>query len=100
MTWGTIPASTGHNRVLGTSFQSHLRNIGRYPGRITLFRPAIQRPGIRLSHDDPTNGWGAVAEGGVEVVTVPGNHVTMIHRRLPPWSPKPCGMLAQCRAGR
>ena len=41
VTWGTIPASTGHNRVLGTSFQSHLRNIGRYPGRITLFRPAI-----------------------------------------------------------
>jgi len=28
-------------------------------------------------HEDPELGWGAWAGGGVDVIEVPGNHVTM-----------------------
>jgi amino acid adenylation domain-containing protein len=50
--------------------------IGRsYPGRITLFR-ATNSPGARP--DDALLGWGDLAQGGVELHVVPGNHFTML----------------------
>ncbi|WP_019926107.1 non-ribosomal peptide synthetase [Nocardia sp. BMG111209] len=57
-----------------------------YPGRITLLRAAEPLPAmLRLSHDrvgtlhrDPTNGWDACAAGGLEVVEVSGDHLTLI----------------------
>jgi non-ribosomal peptide synthase protein (TIGR01720 family) len=58
----------------------------RYPGRITLLRasrvdPEALRevsPERRRIFDDPTLGWGAVAAGGVEIHTVPGDHQTLV----------------------
>jgi thioesterase domain-containing protein/acyl carrier protein len=45
-----------------------------YPGRITLFHVDEQPAGSVLNPLD----WGVVAEGGVEVCTVTGNHYNMI----------------------
>jgi thioesterase domain-containing protein len=59
------------------SCKEHVQSLGRYPGRVTLIRAAIQPKGARLSYEDPTNGWGAIADGGVEVIHVPGTHWTI-----------------------
>jgi aspartate racemase len=45
-----------------------------YPGRITLFRASRQPSGL----DDPTLGWGRVAGGGVDILEVPGTHVSIM----------------------
>jgi amino acid adenylation domain-containing protein len=46
-----------------------------YPGRINLFR-AEQR--LAATPTDPTDGWGALAAGGVALHVMPGDHFTMI----------------------
>jgi non-ribosomal peptide synthetase component F/thioesterase domain-containing protein/acyl carrier protein len=46
----------------------------RYSGRITLFRSTLEPTGWLF---DPLAGWGAYAQGGVELVMVEGNHFTM-----------------------
>jgi thioesterase domain-containing protein len=63
---------------LELSYEDYTRSLECYPGRITLFRAAIQPPGIRFAFDDPTNGWRAIALSGVEVIRVPGTHFTML----------------------
>jgi thioesterase domain-containing protein len=46
---------------------------GPYPGRAVLFKTAADDlPG------DPTQGWGELAQGGVEVKEIPGNHMTLL----------------------
>jgi thioesterase domain-containing protein len=51
-----------------------------YPGRAVLFRstelPADLPADAVLPPQDL--GWGEVAQGGVEVISVPGNHLTMV----------------------
>jgi len=44
-----------------------------YPGKITLFRHEEQ-PSTALYDPDPLLGWGGVAQGGLDVVDVPGAH--------------------------
>jgi len=46
-----------------------------YPGKVTLFIASEQSLGEDL---DPQLLWGKVALGGVDVVKIPGNHVTLI----------------------
>jgi thioesterase domain-containing protein len=46
-----------------------------YPGRITLFRSRFQSPFLGLGS---TLGWERVALGGVEVVRVPGGHLSVL----------------------
>ena len=46
-----------------------------YPGRLTLFRARMQ-PLFGFETFD--RGWRAVANGGLEITTVPGNHVGML----------------------
>jgi thioesterase domain-containing protein len=46
-----------------------------YPGRVTLFRPRMQP--IFSSHRRD-KGWSALAVGGLEIRTVPGNHLAML----------------------
>jgi thioesterase domain-containing protein len=46
-----------------------------YPGRVTLFRARV-RPLFRLHGRDL--GWSRLVGGGLEVVVVPGNHLTML----------------------
>jgi oxalate---CoA ligase len=43
---------------------------------VTVFRAAEQPHDPSLP---PDLGWGALAQGGVEVVEVPGDHLSMIH---------------------
>ncbi|MDB6159875.1 MAG: thioester reductase [Gammaproteobacteria bacterium] len=45
-----------------------------YPGRITLFRSTHEPTGWLF---DPLAGWGRLAQGGVELAMVEGNHFTM-----------------------
>jgi thioesterase domain-containing protein len=49
-----------------------------YPGKVTLFRASQQQKTHDLS-DDPLLGWGALAQGGVEVHPIPGDHAHMVH---------------------
>jgi phthiocerol/phenolphthiocerol synthesis type-I polyketide synthase D len=49
-----------------------------YPGRLTFFAAQEAAPGQVFDPTaDPTHGWGALA-GSVEIVPIPGNHVTLI----------------------
>jgi amino acid adenylation domain-containing protein len=49
----------------------------RYPGKVVLFR-AADVP--RLPSCDETLGWKEIADDGVEVVFVPGDHESMFHK--------------------
>ncbi|MBI5649976.1 MAG: amino acid adenylation domain-containing protein [Chloroflexi bacterium] len=64
-------------RVLRTHLDA-FRNYQpqRYDGKVTLFR-AAERP----ADDPPTPdlGWGELANAGVEIHDVPGDHLSMIH---------------------
>jgi acyl-CoA synthetase (AMP-forming)/AMP-acid ligase II/thioesterase domain-containing protein len=63
-------------RLLETHCQALRDYVPRqYPGRITLFR-ARTRPLFRLHGDDL--GWRPLAGGGLEVVTIRGNHETLL----------------------
>jgi aspartate racemase len=46
-----------------------------YPGRITLFKAAEEAAEYG---PDPKMGWGGLARGGVEVVEVPGDHMSIL----------------------
>ena len=80
--FNAVPGPVGDSPVsptdaLFSSYKEYVRGLAAYPGRITLFRAAVQPPGSRMSHDDMTNGWGSVARDGVEVILVPGTHLSM-----------------------
>ncbi len=51
-----------------------------YPGRVTVFRAEYDPHG--WVEKDPTCGWGNLALGGVEVLTVPGNHFVLLREPL------------------
>src|SRR5262249_32505405 len=62
------------------ALESHYQAMGEYvrrpyTGPVTLFR-ARTRPLLRLHGHDLS--WGKLAAGGLEVVTVPGNHASML----------------------
>jgi len=46
-----------------------------YDGRVVQLRAASRVPG---SSDDPAMGWGGLARAGVETLTIPGDHETLI----------------------
>ncbi len=50
-----------------------------YSGQIVIFRAAERPilPGVRF--DDPALGWGPLALGGIQIRTVPGDHITLLH---------------------
>jgi amino acid adenylation domain-containing protein len=47
-----------------------------YPGKVTLFRARQQ---AHTTATEPDMGWGALAQGGVEIHEVRGDHIAMIH---------------------
>jgi thioesterase domain-containing protein/acyl carrier protein len=63
-------------RLLVAHYQA-MRNYAPrpYAGRVVLFRSRV-RPLLRMHGRDL--GWGELANGGLDVVTVPGNHETML----------------------
>jgi thioesterase domain-containing protein len=70
----SVPAR--FRRVMATHYQA-LRDYSPrpYPGRVTLFR-ARTRPLFRLYGRDL--GWAALAGGGLEVISIPGNHESIL----------------------
>jgi amino acid adenylation domain-containing protein len=77
-----LPASMdmGQMHNLFRSFKDIIKAVmdyepRNYPGRINLFR-AEER--LASTATDPTDGWGALAAGGVELHVMPGDHFTMI----------------------
>lgn len=63
-------------------FNIHLRETlayraRAYPHRITYFRATRLRG---RKGEDPTQGWGLLAAGGVDVHEVPGEHLTVLRR--------------------
>lgn len=83
-----VPAGEGpHIRGLRRVIRAHehaLRTFRPepYEGRVHLFRASEAPNWDGLSFDDPTNGWGQVVLGGVEVTHVPGTHQFILD---PPW---------------
>lgn len=63
-----------------------------YPGRITLFR-AVPPDSKALDSEDPTMGWGGLAQGGVEFHTIPANHVALM---IKPYVEQLAHQLAEC----
>jgi thioesterase domain-containing protein len=47
-----------------------------WDGRITLLRAATQP--LMLLHDEAALGWSELAGGGIDIVTLPGNHLTIM----------------------
>jgi len=63
--------------------QGHWRALSRYtfkpfPGKITLVRATERGPEVLGRIQDPTLGWGRLAQGGVEVIDVPTKHMLML----------------------
>ena len=48
-----------------------------YPNRITLFKSSEQ---VSMAHRDPTLGWSELTTDQVEVIRLPGNHLTMLRK--------------------
>ena len=47
-----------------------------WAGRITFLRAQTQP--LLLLHDEDALGWTALAGGGIDVITIPGNHLTIM----------------------
>jgi thioesterase domain-containing protein len=63
--------------------QGHWRAYERYsfkpfPGKITQVRATDRGPEVLGREEDPTLGWGALAQGGVDVIDVPTQHMHML----------------------
>jgi thioesterase domain-containing protein len=61
--------------------EAHMRALAEYkprpyPGRITLFRSRCQ--GLLTSLPEHDLGLGRIAAGGVDIKTIPGNHLNMV----------------------
>lgn len=80
---GEGPHIVGLRRVIRAHEQA-LRTFrpAPYEGRVHLFRASEAPSWDGVTFDDPTNGWGRIALGGVEVTHVPGTHQFILD---PPW---------------
>ncbi|MGE4552643.1 MAG: alpha/beta fold hydrolase [Desulfovibrionaceae bacterium] len=84
---GVFPADMdrGQLRRLLDLFYANGLAATRYRPRpldlaVLLVRPEEDSETALALPDDPLQGWGALARGGVRLVTVPGNHTTMLQR--------------------
>jgi amino acid adenylation domain-containing protein len=48
-----------------------------YPGTIVLFRAARPKPWPGMRFDDPANGWGPLAQGGVRAIPIKCHHTEL-----------------------
>jgi amino acid adenylation domain-containing protein len=65
-----------YHRILAVHYEALLKyRPGKYAGPITLFRTKSQ-PLFKAY--GPDNGWGRLAEGGVEVYRIGGNHMNFV----------------------
>jgi thioesterase domain-containing protein len=59
---------------------ANLRALARYrprpyPGKVTLFRAQERHPAV---YDRQLLGWGYLAQGGIDIYEIPGDHVTIV----------------------
>ena len=67
-------------RIMETQIRAWRRYEAKpYPGRITLVRAQVQSP---EAPTEPDMGWGRLAQGGVDIVDTPGDHLTMMAEPL------------------
>jgi len=72
------PATRRTLKVLKANLRALLAyKLKPYPGTITLLRAEDQTIMHKL-HEDWTLGWGDLAQGGLDVVEVPGNHAVLL----------------------
>ena len=71
---GISLSEVAFNNVYASMAALKDHTVRPYPGRLNLFR-AADVP--NFAEMDATLGWGAIAQGGVEVSFVPGDHVSM-----------------------
>ena len=71
-----IGFSEQHRKVAQAQYRA-LRNykMRPYPSRVTLFRARMQP---FFSSHKPDKGWASLAAGGLEIRSVPGNHLAML----------------------
>jgi thioesterase domain-containing protein len=74
---GNLAEYSERHHVIARAQSRAMRNykLKPYGGRLTLFRARMQP--FFYCHD-PDNGWSRVAAGGLEIKTVPGNHLAML----------------------
>jgi thioesterase domain-containing protein len=71
-----------HSSEISTINQGARRNYQPrpFPGRLVLFRAEQFPCGPGTRWDDPFLGWRGLAAGGIDVVKVPGDHLTVLRR--------------------
>lgn len=74
---GLSLSEAAFNNVYASMSAIHDLSVRPYPGKLSLFR-AADVP--NFAEMDATLGWSAVAQGGVEVNFVPGDHVSMFKK--------------------
>ncbi|MER6104112.1 amino acid adenylation domain-containing protein [Streptomyces sp. NPDC001832] len=90
---GVLPAGSSRTTVrrLFEMFRAHWQAILTYrpepvDGNVVLLRATSELPEIlqpmhgaaQSLHTDPTNGWGDLTTGGLQVVDVPGDHLVLL----------------------
>ncbi|MBN2307404.1 MAG: hypothetical protein JXR94_00445, partial [Candidatus Hydrogenedentes bacterium] len=71
-----LPAARRVFATLGANMREHKRYVAQpYRGSVSLFRTESSVPNGQEA--DPSLGWSAVAQGGVEPYDVPGNHAAI-----------------------
>lgn len=75
--FGLSLSEAAFNNVYASMSAIHDLSVRPYPGKLNLFR-AADVP--NFAEMDATLGWSAIAQGGVEVNFVPGDHVSMFKR--------------------
>jgi amino acid adenylation domain-containing protein len=64
-------------QVFQTNYQAAYRYIPKpYPGRITLF--CSSEKVVEVTQEDPSQGWDKLADCGLEISKIPGDHYTIV----------------------
>ncbi len=64
-------------RSIALAGRAFLSRVSQYSGRLTLLRATEHTDPVSRCYKDTRNGWGAIALGGVEVVSIEGSHLAM-----------------------
>jgi thioesterase domain-containing protein len=75
--FGFALSEAAYNNIYASMSALNDISVKPYPGKLNLFR-ASDVPDI--AEIDSTLGWGVIAEGGVKVEFVPGDHVSMFKK--------------------
>ena len=72
------PQELRYRRILKTNLKAEENYVPKvYPGKVTLFRAKVRPP---QKYFDPYGGWGNLVLGGVEMIEVPGEHLSLLFK--------------------